>query len=238
MSVCVCVCLCLPVCVHILVFAHNLNQYTQEGGTKATKQLQAAEAANRPCAPNVLSTPQSFQSVQQTTLSTFVSFSPRTQFLFSVCLLETINLWLLPAAHLSSFQFFGVFFFFFPNESFQAWPLCVWKGPLRVTKTVNQSQITLSGLGHVSLVLNDRKKPEMDFREACDNSLHVLMWERILKYPSQWFRFFKTLTLFDKRDQGTTGRHLTGKVKCFTSYKTGNERKLSNTSVSRSEGPL
>ena len=112
MSVCVCVCLCLPVCVHILVFAHNLNQYTQEGGTKATKQLQAAEAANRPCAPNVLSTPQSFQSVQQTTLSTFVSFSPRTQFLFSVCLLETINLWLLPAAHLSSFQFFGVFFFF------------------------------------------------------------------------------------------------------------------------------
>ena len=140
--------------------------------------------------------------------------------------------------HIFHHSSFLVFFFFFPNESFQAWPLCVWKGPLRVTKTVNQSQITLSGLGHVSLVLNDRKKPEMDFREACDNSLHVLMWERILKYPSQWFRFFKTLTLFDKRDQGTTGRHLTGKVKCFTSYKTGNERKLSNTSVSRSEGPL
>lgn len=75
--ICVCVSV-FPACVHILVLAHNLNQYTQEGGIKATNQLQAAEAASRPHAPNVLSTAQSFQSVQQTTLSTFVSFSPRT----------------------------------------------------------------------------------------------------------------------------------------------------------------
>lgn len=110
-AVYICMCLCLPVCVHILVLVHNLNQYTQEGGIKANNQLQAPEAASRPRAPNVLSTPQSFQSVQQTTLSTFVSFSPRTRFLFSVCLLETINLWLLPVALLSSFQFFFVFFY-------------------------------------------------------------------------------------------------------------------------------
>lgn len=115
-AVYVCGCLCLPVCVHIPVFAHNLNQYTQEGGIKATNQLQAAEAASRPRAPNVLSTPQSFQSVQQTTLSTFVSFSPRTRFLFSVCLLDTINLKLLPVAPLSSLQFF---IFFLPMRAFK-----------------------------------------------------------------------------------------------------------------------
>ena len=108
-AACIFVCLCLPTCLHICVFAHHLNQYTQEGRIKAANQLQAAEAASRPCAPNVLSTPQSFQSVQKSTLSTFVSFSPRTRFLFSACLLETINLKPLPVAFLSSFQFFFVF---------------------------------------------------------------------------------------------------------------------------------
>lgn len=82
-AACIFVCLCLPTCLHICVFAYNLNQYTQEGRIKAANQLQAAEAASRPCAPNVLSTPQSFQSVQKSTLSTFVSFSPRTRCLLT-----------------------------------------------------------------------------------------------------------------------------------------------------------
>lgn len=167
---------CVCLCVHILVFAHNLNQYTQEGGIKATCRRQKLQKQTSCTQCSVNST---ILSISATNNSFNVClFLPQDTIpLFSVCLLETINLQLLPVALLSSFQFF----FFSSNESFQAWPLCARDGPLRVTKTVDQSRICLSGLGYVSLILNDRRKPEMDFRVAGGNSSHVLTWKHMLK---------------------------------------------------------
>lgn len=191
------VCVCLPASAHFLVFAHHLNQYTQEGDIKAAKQLQAAEAGSGPHAPSFLSTPQSFQSVQQTTLSTFVSlalfFPPGhdSSFLSAYWRPSICSFSLLPFFHHSSH-------FFSSNESFQIWPSCTWREPLRVTKTANQSQSNLSGLGYVSLIRNDRRKPEMDFRVAGPNSSHVLTCSNIrpeegFVLKANVFTFSKTL---------------------------------------------
>lgn len=91
----ICVCLfCQHACMHILVFAHNLNQYVQEGGIKATNQLQEgwwADVAERK--PYVLKCSVNstvfFNQCNKHLFQTLVSFShpPGTRFLFSVCLL-------------------------------------------------------------------------------------------------------------------------------------------------------
>lgn len=103
---------CVCLCVHILVFAHNLNQYTQEGGIKATCRRQKLQKQTSCTQCSVNST---ILSISATNNSFNVClFLPQDTIpLFSVCLLETINLQLLPVALLSSFQFF---FFFFQWE--------------------------------------------------------------------------------------------------------------------------
>lgn len=144
----VCVCVCIFLCLHIIWINTHRNEALKRQ-TSCRRQKQQAET-------------QSFQSVQQTTLSTFVSLPPPghdSSFLSAYWRPSICSVSLLPFFHHSSFLFF-----FSSDESFQTWPLCTWKEPLRVTKPVNQSQTGLIGLGYVSLIPNDRRKPEMDFR--------------------------------------------------------------------------
>lgn len=146
-------CPCFPGCVHILVFAHNLNQYTQEGGIKAANQLQKAEK-------------QQGGLVHQMFCQLHSPFNQCNKQLFQ-------HLSLSPPGHDSSSplrtgvhqsvaspccpSFIISAFFPLPMRAFKPDLFCPWKGLLWVTKTANQSQIGPTGLGYVSLILNDRK---------------------------------------------------------------------------------
>ena len=167
MCLCVCVCVCVCVCWCVCVYACQcaciflclhiiwINTHRKE----ALKRLSSCRQQKRQTDLVHQMFCQLHNPFNQCNKQLFqhLSLSPpghSSSFLSaywrpSICSFSPLHIF-----HHSSFFFL---FFFFPNESFQAWPLCIWKGPLRVTKTVNQSQITLSGLGHVSLVLNDRK---------------------------------------------------------------------------------
>lgn len=112
-----CMTVCVCVCAYIFVFAHNLNQYAQEGGIKASNRLQTAEASSGRRAPNVLSAPQSFQSVQQTTLSTFVS--PLPQDMIPLLSLPTEDHQSVASPCCPTFIIFRVFFFL-PIRAFKS----------------------------------------------------------------------------------------------------------------------
>lgn len=152
-----------------------MDAYRKEA-LKATNQLQKQREGTK-CSVNSTILLISAKK-KNTTLSTFFFFLRLPQDMVPLLFLLT---WRPSICSFSPLPFFHHFrFFFLPMRAFKADLCSPWKELLRVTKTASQSQCDPGGLGCVSLIFNDIRKPEMDFRVTGDNYTCALTCQHML----------------------------------------------------------